>query len=222
VPGAPHHITQRGNNRQDVFFVDDDRRVYLDLLGKQSRRFGFRIEGYCLMTNHVHVVGVPEKEESLALAIGRTHFLYTQYVNRLHGRHGHLWQNRFYSCPLDDAHAWNALAYVELNPVRAGLVRAAWDWAWSSAGAHCGAGEAVPFLDLAAWRAQTSPKEWKTTLKAIAWDPAIQNEIRRGTYTGRPLGSDSFLSKLERRLGRRVRALPIGRPKGWRKAVRRK
>ena len=77
VPGAAHHVTQRGNNRQDVFFVEDDKRVYLRLLGEQCLRFGLRIEGYCLMTNHIHLVAIPETEDALTLAIGRTHFLYT-------------------------------------------------------------------------------------------------------------------------------------------------
>ena len=86
LPGRPHHVTQRGNNRQDVFFVDDDRRVYLGLLKQQAERFGLEILGYCLMSNHVHLVAVPAGEDSLAKAVGRTHFLYTQYVNRLHGR----------------------------------------------------------------------------------------------------------------------------------------
>jgi len=108
IPGVPHHITQRGNNRLAVFFVDDDRRVYLELLRAQSERFGLKVLGYCLMTNHVHLVATPAGEESLAKAVGRTHFLYTQYVNRLHRRSGHLWQNRFYSCALDEVHLWRA------------------------------------------------------------------------------------------------------------------
>ena len=97
VPGASHHITQRGNNQYDVFFVPDDRRVYLEYLREQGARFGFRLEGYCLMTNHIHLIGVPAREDSVrafarfAKAVGRTHFLYTQYVNRMHGRTGHLW-----------------------------------------------------------------------------------------------------------------------------------
>jgi len=114
VAGTADHVTQRGNNKQDVFFVDDDRRVYLELLREQDQRFGFRIEGYCLMANHVHVVGVPAREESLAKAIGRTHFLYSQYVSRMHGRSWHLWQDRFYSCAMDDGHAHNALARAAL------------------------------------------------------------------------------------------------------------
>ncbi|NLX14685.1 MAG: transposase, partial [Phycisphaerales bacterium] len=80
LAGRPHHVTQRGNNRQDVFFVDDDRRVYLGLLKQQAERFGLEILGYCLMSNHVHLVAVPAGEDSLAKAVGRTHFLYTQYV----------------------------------------------------------------------------------------------------------------------------------------------
>jgi len=191
--------------------------VYLGLLREQAERFGFRLEGYCLMTNHVHVVGVPVREKSLAKAIGRTHFLYAQYVNRMHGRTGHLWQNRFYSCAMDDEHAYNALCYVELNPVRAGTVKKAWEYPWSSAAAHCGTHEEDPFLDVAGWRARMSGKEWRATLREVARNKGMQETVRRNTHTGRPLGSDRFLSKVERLIGHRVRPLPIGRQKGWRK-----
>jgi len=225
VPGASHHITQRGNNQFDVFFVPDDRRVYLEYLREQGARFGFRLEGYCLMTNHIHLIGVPAREDSLAKAVGRTHFLYTQYVNRMHGRTGHLWQNRFYSCAMDQAHAYRALCYVELNPVRAGMVKRAWDYAWSSAPLHCGrapldgpqADAGAGLLDTSAWRTQMPPRQWRDTLKEVARDKAAQEAIRRNTYTGRPLGADRFLSKVEHLIGRRVRPLPIGRQKGWRK-----
>ena len=112
LPGVSHHVTQRGNNRGDVFFVDDDRRVYLGLLRSGAERYGLRVEGYCLMTNHVHLVCVPTSEHSLARALALANLLYTQYVNRMHGRSGRLWQNRFFSCPLDDAHRVAALCYV--------------------------------------------------------------------------------------------------------------
>jgi putative transposase len=95
IPGLPQHLTQRGNNRQDVFFVDADRVKYLELLGEQCGKHGVRVLGHCLMTNHVHLIAVPQREDSLNLAVGRTHFIYTQYINRLHGRSGHLWQGRF-------------------------------------------------------------------------------------------------------------------------------
>ena len=130
---------------------------------------------------------------------------------------GHLWQNRFYSCALDEAHAVSALAYVELNPVRAGLVKKPWAYPWSSAAAHCGRRPARPVLDMADWRERTDGIDWIATLEAVAGDAEVVGRIRTNTHTGRPLGSDSFLSKLEVLLGRRVRPLPEGRPKDWRK-----
>jgi putative transposase len=212
IPGVPHHVTQRGNNRQDVFFTDDDRGVYLRLLGRHSQEFGLQVLGYCLMTNHVHLVAVPEDEESLAKAIGRTDFVYTQYVNRLHGRCGHLWQNRFRSCALDEAHLCAAVRYVELNPVRAGMVRAPWRYRWSSAAAHCGEGGDAGFLDLAPWRERWTPEEWKDLLREGCSEEDVQ-ALRLSTSRGRPLGTDSFLSKVEAQLGRRLRPLPVGRPR---------
>ena len=212
LPGVPHHITQRGNNRQDVFFVDDDRRVYLDLLGEHAERFGLKVLGYCLMANHVHLIVTPSDEESLAKAVGRTHFRYTQYVNRLHGRSGHLWQNRFYSCALDEVHLWRGMHYTERNPVRAKLVRAAWRYPWSSAAAHTGRDDASGLLDLAQWAQAWKPAKWRDELSDPGDEEGL-SRIRLSTHRGRPLGSDSFLSKLERRVGRRLRPLPVGRPR---------
>ena len=212
IPGCPHHITQRGNNRQDVFFVDDDRRAYLEFLRERCEAYGVGVLGYCLMANHVHVIAAPNNDDALAKAIGRTHFAYTQYVNRLHGRSGHLWQNRFYSCPLDEAHLWAAMAYVERNPVRARLVRAPWRYPWSSAAAHVG-GRADPtgLLELGMWSREWTPERWRTALRQSA-DVGFVGRLRRSTHTGRPLATDSWLSKLERKLGRRLRPLPVGRP----------
>ncbi len=211
IPGVPHHITQRGDNRQDVFFVDDDRRAYLSLLKTQAERYGLDVLGYCLMSNHVHLVVVPGEEASLAKAVGRTHLVYAQYINQLHGRTGHLWQGRFFSCALDEQRCWAALRYVERNPVRAGIVRVAWRYRWSSAGAHCEATDADGLLDLAPWREAWSAGQWKAQLRRPDEDDAVAS-LRVRTRTGRPLGSDSFMSKIETALGRRVRPLPVGRP----------
>jgi len=189
----------------------------LGILHEQAQRFQFHLKGYCLMTNHVHLIGVPEQEDSLAKAIGRTHYLYSNYINKMHGRNGHLWQNRFYSCPMDDEHECAALCYAELNPVRAGLVRNPWEYEWSSAAFHCGKIPADPWLDITEWRKSPMTKDWAALLKAIARDTGLLQTVRYNTHTGRPLGSDSFLSKLEHCLGRRLRALPVGRPEGWRK-----
>jgi putative transposase len=213
VPDCPHHVTQRGNNRQDVFFTDDDRRAYLELLREHCAAAGVTILGYCLMTNHVHLLAVPSDEAALARALGRTHYRYTQYVNRLHGRCGHLWQNRFFSCPLDPAHTWAALAYAERNPVRARVVRRAWTYAWSSAAAHVGERpDDSGLLDLRAWAREWPAERWRTQL-VTPEDGTLVQGLRRHLRTGRPLASDRWLAKLETRLGRRLRPGPVGRPR---------
>jgi putative transposase len=221
IEGIAHHVVQRGNNRQDVFFVDDDYGAYLRILEDQSRTHGLKILAYCLMTNHVHLVAVPSKPESLAKAVGRANFLYTRYVNRLHGRSGHLWQGRFYSCALDDAHFLEAACYVEQNPVRAGLVKRAAEYPWSSAAAHVGAGSAHELLDISGWPKMMDPATW---WKVLSRRPvkADVSTLRRSTERGWPLANDSFLSKLEKRLNRRLRPLLIGRPTGAKDKRRRK
>ena len=216
--GFPHHITQRGNNRQEVFFVDDDRRVYLELLKEEGEKHHLELTGYCLMPNHVHLIAVPHEEESLAKSIGRTHFRYTQYINRFHRRSGHLWQGRFYSCALDERHFWLAMRYIELNPVRAHLCRNPWQYEWSSAAAHTKHKTKTDLLNLTRWYDMMSANQWLEELSERMVEAELA-KIRLNTHTGRPLGNDSFISKLERFLGRRVRALPIGRPTKTKKEI---
>ena len=151
VPGFPHHITQRGTNRQIVFYTQQDRRVYLELLRENSRQAGVRILAYCLMVNHIHLIAIPEQSDGLAICLRRTHGRYAQYLNARRLRSGHLWQNRFYSCPMDNAHLWIALQYVEQNPVRAGLVEAAEAFPWSSASAHSSGKDTTRLLDMEFW-----------------------------------------------------------------------
>ena len=136
VPGCWHHITQRGNRRQSVFFEDADYTLYLQLLAHHTRRCAVRIVGYCLMGNHVHLIAIPPAETALAKSLGRAHVDYARWLNLRRGETGHVWQNRFFSCPMDDWHQWEALRYVECNPVRAGMVSEAPEWRWSSAEAH--------------------------------------------------------------------------------------
>jgi putative transposase len=211
IPGFPHHITQRGNNRQDIFFADEDRELYLALLRQHPLQYGFEVMGYCLMTNHVHIIGVPTEDDSLAKTVGRTHWKYSQVLNRLHGRSGHLWQNRFYSCPMDGAHMVAAMAYIERNPVRAKLVRNAWNYPWSSADAHVGdAGS--EWLEMAQWRRASRGLDWKERLK-LKEEAGPGTALMLHTNRGRPLGSDAFVAKIEAMVGMRLRALPVGRPK---------
>ena len=221
VVGFAHHITQRGNNRQDVFFVDDDRLVYLELLKEQADKYALELVGYCLMSNHIHVVAIPHAEDSLAKGIGRTHFRYTQYINRFHKRSGHLWQGRFYSCALDERHFWMAMKYIELNPVRSRMCRKPWRYDWSSAALHVDARSRSDMLNLLRWYDMISAVQWRKEL-ADGLEDFELGRLRLNTHTGRPLGSDSFLSKLERLMGRRVRPLPVGRPSKDKKAKRKR
>ena len=165
------------------------------------------------MDNHVHLVAVPAGDQSLAKAVGRTNLHYTRTINRLHGRSGHLWQDRFFSCPLDEEHFWSAVVYVERNPVRAKLVRSAWLYPWSSAGAHVKGVDATGLLDLVAWgRRVGKDSDWRAELRK-AQDPEMVDRLRHGSNRSRPLGSDSWVSKLEALLNRRLRPNPRGRPR---------
>jgi len=221
IPGVPHHIVQRGNNRQDVFFVDDDHDAYLAFLKEHAERFGLQVWGYCLMTNHIHLVATPAADDSLAKAVGRTHFRHSQYINGLHKRSGHLWEGRFHSCALDEAHFWTAMRYVEQNPVRAGMVRKAWEYEWSSALAHVSKEQQDDLLDLAAWRKPMDASEWRKLL-ARRVTKHERTFLRKNTYRGWPLAGDSALAKFEKLLGRRVRPLTRGRPAGAKDGKKRK
>lgn len=205
--GVPHHITQRGNNRQDVFLLDEDRRFYLETLRERSRRFGVTLLGYCLMTNHVHLVAVPERLDSLARALGQAHSRYAQRFNRRYGRSGHLWQNRFYSCPLGRTHLMQALLYVDLNPVRAGLVGRAEEYPWSSARAHVEAHDRSGVLALEGWDEICPLHDWAD---ALLGGTDAGEQIRVATRAGNPYGDEGFVSELEHKTGRSLRLKPPG------------
>jgi putative transposase len=206
-----HHVTQRGNNRQDVFLTDSDRRVYLDLLKQKSRQCEMAILGYCLMTNHVHLVVRPGRAESLAEALGRTHFIYAQRFNLDHARSGHLWQARFYSCPVEEGALSAILRYVERNPVRAGIVGQAWTYPWSSASVHIGNQVDEELIDSASWSGLTEGDEWRSYIEETE-DRERLKEIRRMTMVGRPLGGAEFVKQLEGKLGLQLAARRRGRP----------
>ena len=159
--GTPHHITQRGNNRQIVFRSDHDRNFYLKTLKAKSGQHSLRVLGYCLMTNHVHLVAIPEHPSSMALALGQTHMIYAQRFNFSGRRSGHLWQNRFYSCPLGPTHLVDSLVYSDMNPVRARLAGRAEDYDWSSAAAHISHSDPSGLVDLWAWSDLDRERDWK-------------------------------------------------------------
>lgn len=203
--GSPHHLTQRGNNRQRVFFQDADYRYYLRLAVEYTKRFDVRVLAYCLMPNHVHWVVVPGHRESLALAFGRLHSEYACMLHHWRQTSGHVWRNRFYSCVMDDVHSWRAMAYVERNPVRGALAGEAELWNWSSAAAHVGLAQPEVPLDIEEWQARFGATRWREILHTSFYEESIQDRLREATRTGRPLADDPFILRLESVLSRRLR-----------------
>jgi putative transposase len=210
IPEIAHHITQRGNRRQDVFFSDDDRQEYLRLIFEYSVQAGLLILAYCLMTNHLHLVGIPILAVTLSKVFGPVHTQYAQHFNAVVGSGGRVWQSRFYSCPLDNDHLWRAIRYVERNPVRAGMVIRAEDYAWSSARAHCGL-RTDPLLTSLPEPKLCASGNWSAWLHDPE-DEDVLKKLRLCTRTGRPCGTKNFADELEAHLDRRLRALPRGRP----------
>jgi len=204
VPGAPHHVVQRGNRRMKTFFGDDDYEAYLSLLTEWCGRYGVEIWAYCLMPNHVHVILTPAEADALCRAVGETHRRYTRRINFGRGWRGYLWQGRFSSFVMDDSYLAAAARYVERNPVKARMVGRAEDWTWSSAAAH---------VDRR--RASIAESDWLDDLTAgwvCTWreylvgptDAALAKTILRHENTGRPLGDAGFVKKLESLLGRQL------------------
>jgi len=209
VPGYPHHVTQRGVRSMVVFDSDDDRHAYLAFLSEETDRFGVEILAWCLMTNHVHLVAVPHTETALARGFGEAHRKYTRMKNFAQNVRGYLFQGRFNSSVLDEYHLLAAVRYVELNPVKAGVVDCAWDYSWSSAAFHTG-------------RKSTDPLVQDCTLSGMItnWEHYLAGEssgeveqLRMATRTGRPAGGDAFTMKVEDLTGRNLKKGVPGRPR---------
>ena len=205
APGVPYHVTQRGTNRQKVFFTAADRSLYLRLIRENLKEAEARVLAYCLMTNHLHFVVVPEREDSLALLFGRANGRYAQGLNIRKGRSGHLWQARFHSCPMSVSHLWVGLRYVEENPCRARMVEKAEEYRWSSAAVHLGLVEdRSRVLDMEFWEREGGAKAW-AELHGRALGSEELSGLRKCTYAGRPFGEESFLKEMEERFQRKWR-----------------
>jgi putative transposase len=199
VPDLPHHVTQRGNRRERIFFGDGDYRFYRKVLAEEASRYGVEAWAYCLMPNHVHLILTPSDTTGLSRAVGETHRRYTSFINTRVGSTGHLFQSRFASVVMDEDHLIAAARYVTLNPVRAHLTHRAEDWAWSSARAHR-AGRNDDLVNVAPLLDRVPA--FASLLEPSASDTAAFAPIRAAETTGRPLGSAAFVSDLERRLDR--------------------
>jgi putative transposase len=163
---TPYHIVQRGNYQQAVFHSDLDRYVFMHGLADSCAHYDISVIGYCLMTNHVHLLVVPHCSRQLSNAMQRVFHRHALYMNAIRCKAGHLWQSRFVSVEFDEVSVWSALRYIELNPVQADLVSAAEEWRWSSAGAHAGLGDRFGIVDLALWRARFTEDSWRIWLRA--------------------------------------------------------
>jgi putative transposase len=207
--GCPHHVVHRGNRRQPVFRTRGHAQHYLHLLRKYSVQRDLEVWAYCLMPNHVHLLVLPRRPESLAEAIGLAHRCFAQAINRELHRTGHLWENRFYSSALDETHLWAAVRYIERNPLRARIVDRAEEYGWSSARSHVLRVE-DPILS----------EDRPFAGAAIDWSRWLSSEedagelelLRTNTCSGRPTGSDDFVNALSAKLKRDLRVTPRGRP----------
>ena len=208
LPDYPHHITQRGVRSLPIFFSDDDRYEYLRLLKGQGERFGIRFIAYCLMTNHLHLIAIPEEESSLSRGVGEAHRLYTRMINFRNSVRGYLFQGRFNSCPLDQGYLYAAVRYVENNPVRAKIVKYAWDYKWSSAAYHMGMAE----IDILVTDTDILKDidNWRMFLLGTEKDLDV---LREKTRTGRPYGDSGFLAMAERITKRFLHPRKAGRPR---------
>jgi REP-associated tyrosine transposase len=217
LPDVAVHIIQRGNNRSACFHRDADHLVYLDHLRELSRRHGCEIHAYCLMTNHVHLLVTPRAANACALLMKNLGQRYVQYVNRSRERTGTLWEGRFRSCiAQSDRYVLACYRYIELNPVRAGMVAHAGDYRWSSYLANAGAVRnswLAPHPEyLALGQNDDARRAAHRALVTSGLDPAQLTEIRAATHSGGALGDAAFRSLAARALGRRLTPGRAGRP----------
>jgi len=217
LPDQPLHVIQRGNDRQAVFFADDDYVRYRDWLQEGACRHFCAVHAYVLMTNHVHLLLTPATAESvprLMQSLGRR---YVRRVNDTYRRTGTLWEGRYRAAPIDgEAYLLTCQRYIELNPVRARMVAAPADYPWSSHAANAG-GAADPLvrphaLYLALGHTAPTRQEAYRRLFDVALAEDVIGELRAATNGGWAIGGERFKQQIAAKLRRRVTPLPPGRP----------
>lgn len=217
IADHPHHLIIRGNNRQDVFLDDGDRRRFRALLGEIASPARIAIHGYVLMDNHVHLVVTPGSSEALSGAIQRLGRRYVRYFNDRHGRSGTLWEGRFRTALIEtDRYLLACLRYVENNPVRAMMVARPADHAWSSHRHHVGlAVDELLSPHPLYWQLGNTPFEREQAWLAMFEEGSSDAELARmrAMARGRPAADRSFLAVLGQQVGRPLVARPVGRPR---------
>jgi putative transposase len=209
IEDLPHHVTQRGNRRLRTFFRPEDYWVYLKLLRDSCKATGVEIWAYCLMVNHVHLIAVPRTKEALAKAIGDAHCQYTHHINSREKWQGHLWQGRFFSCPMDDGYLLCAARYIERNPLIAGLATCPQNYPWSSARAHL---EGCDDVLVTVRPLLARVPDWREFLDCPN-NTQDETALLRHQASGRPLGQPWFIRSLEIKLGRSLFPQKRGRKK---------
>ncbi|WP_153111496.1 transposase [Propionivibrio limicola] len=218
LPNVPMHVIQRGNNRQACFFADEDYRFYLDWLKEYASKTGCRIHAYVLMTNHVHLLVSADSGNGVGALMKALGQRYVQYVNRTYRRSGSLWEGRFRSCPTqEESYLLACQRYIELNPVRAGMVEHPGDYRWSSYRTNA-QGEAS---DLVTTHALYDGLGADPACRQVAYrelfryelEPGVVDAIRNATNGNFALGNSRFTEEISRALGRRATPGKSGRPR---------
>ena len=208
VPLYPHHVTQRGTNKTEIFVDSDDHLYFLSLLSKWLEKTGSQLWAYCLMSNHFHLLVTPDSSDGLGKCLHGVTCRYAQYFNNKWGRRGRLWENRYFSCPVDkDKYLWAVVKYVEMNPVRANIVKKPEEWRWSSAQEHIN-GKTDNTINLYKWIGDEEREGYAKMMVEVT----VQEEIRKATSTGRPLWREEFFNQLETILKRDLKPKKGGRP----------
>ncbi len=219
LPNCPHHIIQRGHNKQVVFASSQDYQYYLENLQEWKTELGCKVYAYCLMTNHVHLIIDPgAKAESLGLLIKRVAGRQTRYVNKLENRSGSLWEGRYKSSPINAGEYLLACCrYVELNPLRAGMVDDPGNYAWSSCPVKVGL-KKQPWLDLDPFYLSLGNSPAERAEYYAQWLQGTIPEyeiklIREATQRGKLTANSRFIHEISQKLGRRLELRGPGRPK---------
>jgi putative transposase len=218
IADYPHHIVQRGHNRAACFFAEEDYQAYLHWLGEGLQKTGVQLHAYVLMTNHVHLLLTPKAAEDiprLIIALGRR---FVQYINKTYRRTGTLWDSRYKSSLIQtDTYLLRCQRYIELNPVRADMVRDPGAYPWSSYRAN-GLGASDPLLSPHTLYLELgdSPKDRQAVYRELfrtELDEAALSELRLAVQQSQPVGSEQFLQQVEQMTGQRREARPRGRPR---------
>lgn len=213
VAQYPHHIIQRGNNRQPIFFDDTDRQLYLKLLRKYSLECGCRVKAYCLMDNHVHLLLVPLRKEALASTMQKLSLTFTQYINRKYKRTGRLWECRFHSCLVDkDTYLWTVCRYIERNPVRSGIVADPQEYVWSSARISAGLHSTESWME-PVWKDYLGSKEEYLEFLSHSESEIEIEGLEKAVFSGKPVGKEQFVEEIQKQhTGINLVIRSVGRP----------